>query len=416
MAGFLDFLQQKPEQFAIIADMLGKGFAPDNPFAGIGTAVGQSSLAAQAKQQQQAQLAQLLGGGQPQAPVGQAQPQNLLGGLDLGTLTDATQPGPTSLTIKAQPDGSQVSTTTGTVTAPAAVGAPVAGQPQGVNLTDLLPFSDALAGGQVDLTGLTPAMISQIAGDDFKVAQLKRLVAGDIAGSALAQQKQKTAQQKLAMTAKLNDSLIKHRGLLDQKVEQELTLNAAKAPAEIAQAKATLKKTEADILTSAEALEKSELANKAEQRRQELTAALGGDVDVEDLSLQQQVEILGATEAQRLAVSRTTLEQKRSLADRAAETKDVTAAYKALAKIDDDDATVESNIAALSEWNAKSPDTANIGYYYSSEDPWGFEGPGVKTVELPKGMSMGWLRTQAETQGVAIEDILKQLDDELRGE
>jgi hypothetical protein len=52
--GFTNFINQKPEQFAILLDSMGKGLAPKNPMAGIGTMMGQSSLANQAYQKQQA--------------------------------------------------------------------------------------------------------------------------------------------------------------------------------------------------------------------------------------------------------------------------------------------------------------------------------------------------------------------------
>lgn len=42
-------LQERPEMSAIALDMLGKGFDPKNPFAGIGTALGKSGLASKAE-------------------------------------------------------------------------------------------------------------------------------------------------------------------------------------------------------------------------------------------------------------------------------------------------------------------------------------------------------------------------------
>ena len=47
-----DNFKQNPEKFAIALDMIGKGFAPDNPFAGVATSLGKSSLANKAAQEQ----------------------------------------------------------------------------------------------------------------------------------------------------------------------------------------------------------------------------------------------------------------------------------------------------------------------------------------------------------------------------
>ena len=52
VSGMKGFIENKPEQFAIMADTLGQGFDPNNPFAGIGTMMGQSSLASKQMQQE----------------------------------------------------------------------------------------------------------------------------------------------------------------------------------------------------------------------------------------------------------------------------------------------------------------------------------------------------------------------------
>ena len=49
---FSDWMNKNPEQFAIIADKIGQGLSKDNPLAGIGTMMGQSSLANKASEQQ----------------------------------------------------------------------------------------------------------------------------------------------------------------------------------------------------------------------------------------------------------------------------------------------------------------------------------------------------------------------------
>ena len=111
MSGAGGYIQQNPEQFAIMADMLGQNLAPDNAFAGIGGMMGRSSLANKAKQEQQQMLSALLSGNKlaaqptqsPQSGLnmlsqGQAQPATLSSQLgDMNFLTAAPQTGPTGI-------------------------------------------------------------------------------------------------------------------------------------------------------------------------------------------------------------------------------------------------------------------------------------------------------------------------------
>jgi len=53
LQGLSSGISNNPEQFAIIADAIGRNVAPKNPFAGIGTLMGQSSLADKARTEQQ---------------------------------------------------------------------------------------------------------------------------------------------------------------------------------------------------------------------------------------------------------------------------------------------------------------------------------------------------------------------------
>lgn len=92
VSGFSNFVEQKPEQFAIMADMLGRGFDPKNAFAGIGTMMGKSSLANKALAEDKKErmnfkelLARIISGEEP--------------------LTTADQPGLTSATIKPGKEG-----------------------------------------------------------------------------------------------------------------------------------------------------------------------------------------------------------------------------------------------------------------------------------------------------------------------
>ena len=103
-------MSQKPEQFAIMADMLGRNLAPNNAFAGIGTHMAQSSLTNKAAQQQQVERQQMLQAlnqtlTNPNAVTPQPQPQvqtpdSVPSHLPkLSDLTPADQPGPTSYTV-----------------------------------------------------------------------------------------------------------------------------------------------------------------------------------------------------------------------------------------------------------------------------------------------------------------------------
>ena len=77
LGGLGDFISNKPEQFAIMADLLGQGFDPNNAFAGIGTAMGKSSLANKAlgeeKKERQdwlSMVADIVSGKQPLSATG----------------------------------------------------------------------------------------------------------------------------------------------------------------------------------------------------------------------------------------------------------------------------------------------------------------------------------------------------------
>lgn len=72
-------IQDNPEQFAIALDTLGQNLAPENAFAGMGTAWGKSSLASKAE------------------AAGQKKSQGMFQQL-LGALTPGDESGPTSVT------------------------------------------------------------------------------------------------------------------------------------------------------------------------------------------------------------------------------------------------------------------------------------------------------------------------------
>lgn len=82
-------MKAHPDRTSIALDTLGSNIAPDNPFAGIGTAMGKSSLAAKAETE------------------GQKDSQNMFQQL-LKAMTPGDKPGPTSLTTSLGKDGTSI--------------------------------------------------------------------------------------------------------------------------------------------------------------------------------------------------------------------------------------------------------------------------------------------------------------------
>ncbi len=147
LAGAGNFIESNPEKFAIAADMVGQNLDPNNTFAGVGQLFGASSLANKARQQQQMQIGDLLAQTPqaPTAPIAGLQPPapqqsqgnfSLLKDMNLGAFSPAANPGMTSLTMQAQPDGSVVANPKFTLSGPVAQQ-----QGQSVNLTDVLPLT-----------------------------------------------------------------------------------------------------------------------------------------------------------------------------------------------------------------------------------------------------------------------------------
>lgn len=89
LGGVGEKISERPEMTAVALDMLGKGFDPENPFAGIGTALGKSGLAAKAE------------------TAGQQRSQDMFQQL-LRALTPGDKPGPTSFTAALGKDGRTV--------------------------------------------------------------------------------------------------------------------------------------------------------------------------------------------------------------------------------------------------------------------------------------------------------------------
>ena len=84
-SGLGGYIKNNPNQFAITADMIGSKLAPNNPFAGVGQAMGKSNIAASAAEEGKNKM-QLL--------------QKLI-----GALTEGDAPGGNKITLKRGPKG-----------------------------------------------------------------------------------------------------------------------------------------------------------------------------------------------------------------------------------------------------------------------------------------------------------------------
>jgi hypothetical protein len=85
------FVQSKPEQFAIVSDMVGSKLAPNNPFSGVGSYLAKSSLASKAAEKGKNKLDLI---------------QQLISGL-----TEGNKPGGNNITLKRDANGNIVVST-----------------------------------------------------------------------------------------------------------------------------------------------------------------------------------------------------------------------------------------------------------------------------------------------------------------
>lgn len=86
ISNLLGSMKENPELMSIILDMIGSKMAPESPFAGVGTALGKSQLAAGAEAERAAESKSMF--------------QQLL-----GAITGKDQAGPTDVSISADPTG-----------------------------------------------------------------------------------------------------------------------------------------------------------------------------------------------------------------------------------------------------------------------------------------------------------------------
>lgn len=419
LSGAGNFINQKPEQFAIMADALGQGFDPNNAFAGIGTAMGKSSLANKARNEQQTMLARLLSGqptGTPQAGMVQPQtnpltPQQLAtgsagsalagqtqvpmpNGNTLNFLTPGHQTGPTGISYTRKPDGSLGMSLSGL-----AEPAPTAAQKNPtMRPTDLINFSQALSGSS-DLTGLSPAEIGAISSRDVDIANLGRKTIADLSNALYNQERVKAAMATVDSTNKANMALSLQRRSKAAMNAVEAAIKQKKAPAEIAKLRANAEK----LSQEASQIE-LDIANDWEKvKAMEDLGRVGWDNLRED----QKARLLGTglASAQNNFVTQQRLAQQDAINTQAKRTKAYAVAVNNIYSNDGDATIGDINMA-----NQNSPDTSTDFFRFTGETGWddGKSDNEPERVQLPKyngqQVTMKDIRFNSQKYGISLED------------
>lgn len=112
-------INNDPSKFMVFADTIGKSLAPNGPFAGAGTSIGQSMIAnkayAQNRDDMKAFIAALSGQKAPVSPeAAPGTPATTTSALDKLPLTPAEMDGPTNYSVKTGKNGEKIYTVTGT--------------------------------------------------------------------------------------------------------------------------------------------------------------------------------------------------------------------------------------------------------------------------------------------------------------
>ena len=417
LAGAGDWMSKNPEQFAIIADTIGKNLDPNNAFAGVGTMMGQSSLAAQAMKKQKEERALLLktllgGTGLLQGAETPAADPQAPGASDLGAgntpvgVPNVTAPelkGPTSVTYKAGPDGTVtqnvVSNTTGK-------------QPtQGTNLTDILPLLLAQSGNQVNLTGLTPEQILGFARNDLGMGELGNMTVGELFDARYREMAGQAALTNAASAAEENRAQV-GKYAIEARIKMLEELRAqAKHPAELMKINAEilkLKSGAAQDYASAGNLNAS--ARKTGVETQGLTTQqnllndlLSSDPNIKfgDLSDAAKLGILGPAAGQ----DALTAEANRLAAD-------LKLTEDSAAAVGDSGKPVNAQRIYGERWNREAPASSNFGYFYAIDTPGWTSGPTneMVRVDLPDGVTMAHVRALAEKRHTKVENVLREIN------
>jgi len=388
-----NFATEKPEQFAAIADMIGKNLDPNNPFAGVGSTIAQSSLANKAANKQEDErkklmtsLFSLLGGQQPaQAPAGvpgsgnpeQPAQQTPFGGLNLTLPNEA---GPTSVTHKMGPDGTVTSNTVSNVS-----GTPKPGQ-NSVNLTDILPLSLALQGTPpVDLTGLTPEQIATISQNDLALGQLGNQTLDVVSGA--------NYKRAASGTARVNADTARANALAA--LNKERRANRME-PLDIAKTEATtehLKAQAADL--------RLKKATTEEQRG--ILRELPEGTKLSDLSFDKAYKLFGPVQMENF-ISKNITESRLTEIQKDEQFARYT---KALSNFGKDEQTA----ADVVDVNKYSPDNQNFGFIWDDGSGF-FNAKDAIRVEFTgdyQGFTMEDVRATAKDEKRSVEDILLQI-------
>jgi hypothetical protein len=409
-----NWMQQNPEQFAIMADMIGKNLAPNNAFAGVGGMMGQSSLAnhAAAAQQKERQemlkmLMPLLGGesggatqqealdpnGQTMAPASMFDTGQGNTPVGVPNVTAPSAGGPTSVTYKAGNDSnvtqSIVSNSTGKKPA------------TGVNLSDLLPLLLAQSGKTpVDLTGLTPEQILGISRNDLALGQLNNQTVSTLFDNmyrkALAEAEagkvdSYNANQYAQAEKSRMDALIKLREEIRNSDLHPLVKadKLAETDARIASASASRAGAQNSLANAGKTRQETGI----EAERQAIMKNLPEGTTLEDLPLGAQMQMLGSSFQDYVS---------RKSGD---EIKKTQAAFGALARSGDEE---KRSPADVDEWNNNAPNEATFGLIWQGEEGifWD-DDPAPIQVALPDGYTMEDVRASAASRNMSVEEVLK---------
>lgn len=418
-----NYIKDKPEQFAIIADMIGSRLDPNNAFAGSGTMMGQSSLANKAaaaqqgeRQQMMQMLLPLLGGQAPvegqnpamspggAQPVSEEKPQELpkVGGFDINSLTAPDQSGPTKVSFAAGKDGSIQQN----VISNASGKKPTTG----VNLSDLLPLLLAQSGKTpVNLTGLTPEQILGVSRNDLALGQLNNQTVSTLfdslyrkamAEAELGKVDSYNANQYASAEKSRTEMLVKIEELLMKQdlhpVEKEKLIqekNRLLTQQQLDKANATQSYASANSSNASAAKTRQDMS--IEGQRQALIKNIPEGTKLEDIPLSGQITLLG-NNFQDWAAN-----QSRERMDKAK------GAYSALLNSSDED---KASAADVTQWNSDAPDTATFGMLWKGEKGmlWD-DDPAPKQVALPEGVTMKDIRDTAKLRNISVDEVLRKI-------
>lgn len=387
-----------PELTAILLDSIGKNLAPNNAFAGVGTLMGQSSLAAKAaagQQDERKQISTMLA--------------RALGGQ---SLTPAAQPGPTSITFKANPDGAVASTQQSTVTpapTPTQTPAQAVTQPLPDIRPDVSGLLKALSAPPRDLTGLTPEQINSIMGQEVNMGQLGNqtwdTLSKIIQGNATAQAAKATANDTTPSAEDL------YKNALTRKAYLDMSLAIDNHPGEKAKMEAEIQAKLAAAGKDKALTDSERQKIKAEAERQYIVRKMASvpGLDLGQVNPGILIQGLGPNAAADYLAGARTDTRVRDIEAAKENLQKTQKAYAALSRVGTD----KGSAADVNEWNSNAPDDATFGLIWTGDTKW-FDGLSDNTplqVQLPQGYTMADVRESARIHNMTVEQVLQKIQE-----